>query len=495
MDTAAPSPLTALASDIERFAGARVLCVGDAMLDRFVYGSVSRISPEAPIPVITRDSEKSMPGGSGNVVRNIVSLGASCCFVSIIGDDAIGKRLVSLIGEEPNVEPYLITEKGRVTTEKARFISGNQQLLRCDNETKTAITRASTERIYQIAADELPNHQALILSDYGKGVLQEDTVRKLIQQANEKNIPIFVDPKQRDFSVYQGAFLISPNLYELALVAGVDQFDSEDAIIATAKAQIEKHNIQHILVTRGKDGMTLVSTDREPVHIPARAREVFDVSGAGDTVIAALTTAYAVGFSVENAARVANIAAGIVVGRLGTATIHRTDLKTALYTYETVSSHAKILPQNIAVDEVTNWRRQNLTIGFTNGCFDVLHVGHLQSLNDAKSHCDRLIVGLNSDDSIKRLKGDSRPINQEMDRAMLLAALDCVDMVVIFREDTPLALIESFKPDVLMKGEDYSKEQVVGGGVVESYGGKIILLPLREGYSSTKIIEQTKSAS
>jgi len=494
IDDSAHSPLSDLAEKVEDFAAARILCVGDVMLDRFVYGSVSRISPEAPIPVITREREQAMLGGSGNVVRNIVSLGAQSCFISVIGDDAIGKQVLGLIGSEPSVEPYLLTEAGRMTTEKTRFVSGTQQLLRCDHETRQAISQPSADRLCQIAQQEMPNYHALLLSDYGKGVLQPSTLRTLIDQANACKVPVFVDPKQRDFSVYRGAFLLSPNLHELALVAGVEAFESDDAIVSAAHTLINAHQLHYMLVTRGKDGMTLVDASGRALHIPAQAREVFDVSGAGDTVIATLATAYAAGVDIDNAARIANIAAGIVVGRIGTATIYRTDIKTALFTHETISSQAKVMPQLIATDAVTNWKRQKLKVGFTNGCFDILHVGHLQSLRDAKSHCDRLIVGINSDESVKRLKGESRPLNKEMDRAMLLAALDCVDMVVIFREDTPLKLLELLKPDVLMKGADYTKEQVVGGGLVESYGGHVVLLPLREGYSSTNLIQKAKIA-
>lgn len=494
IDTPAPAPLSTLAEKVEDFARARVLCIGDVMLDRFVYGSVSRISPEAPIPVITREREQTMLGGSGNVVRNIVSLGAQSCFISVVGDDVIGKQLLGLIGDEPSVEPYLLTENGRTTTEKTRFVSGTQQLLRCDNETRQPVTQATAERICQIAGQELSHYHALLLSDYGKGVLQPAVLRTLIDKANTCNIPVFVDPKQRDFSVYHGAFLLSPNLHELALVAGVESFDSDEAIVSAARTLIHAHQLQYMLVTRGKDGMTLVSAAGEALHIPAQAREVFDVSGAGDTVIATLTTAFASGVTIEDAARIANIAAGIVVGRMGTATIYRTDIKTALFTHETLSSQAKVMPQLIATDAVANWKRQKLAVGFTNGCFDILHVGHLQSLRDAKSHCDRLIVGINSDESVKRLKGESRPLNKEMDRAMLLAALDCVDLVVIFREDTPLKLLELLTPDILMKGADYTKEQVVGGSFVESYGGRVVLLPLREGYSSTQLIQKAKIA-
>ncbi|MCI5049323.1 MAG: D-glycero-beta-D-manno-heptose-7-phosphate kinase [Rickettsiales bacterium] len=487
--------LSTLTESVERFGDARVLCIGDIMLDRFVYGSVSRISPEAPIPVISRDSEKRMLGGCGNVARNLVSLGAQACLISVIGDDAIGKQLTALVAEEDKLVPYLITEKDRITTEKTRFVSGTQQLLRCDLETKEAIQADTIKTLKQLIEEELPNYDVVILSDYGKGVLQDTLIEHIIALANKLDKPVFIDPKRKDLSTYKQATLISPNLNELAQASQKEAIKTDAEIVESAAALIKDNQLQHMLVTRGQDGMSMISANGDVTHIQAQAKEVYDVSGAGDTVIATLACAHAVGVSIENAARIANIAAGIVVGRMGTATIHRTDIKTALYTHETVHSQAKILPIDIASDSAESWRHQNLSIGFTNGCFDVLHVGHLQSLRDAKSHCDRLIVGINSDASVKRLKGESRPINNEMDRAMLLAALDCVDMVVIFRDDTPINLIETFKPDVLMKGADYTKETVVGADIVEGYGGRIELLPLRDGYSSTQVIEKVQSSA
>lgn len=487
------SELANLADHVERFADARILCVGDSMLDRFVYGEVSRISPEAPIPVLTRKDEKRMLGGAGNVVRNIISLGAKSCFISVIGDDAVGHDLVKLIGGEKNIEPYLITESGRVTTEKTRYIASNQQLLRCDDETKQQITADSTKQLITIAAAEITKHDMLILSDYGKGVLHDACVRALIDTANAANKPVLIDPKRHDYSIYSGAYLVSPNLNELALAANVEEFENQDEIINAARELLKAHQIQYILVTQGKDGMTLISSD-EAQHIPTRARDIFDVSGAGDTAIATLAVAASSGCNLLHAAQIANIAAGIVVGKLGTATIHRTDIKTALYTHDTVNSQAKILPQNVAQEVVQSWQYDGKKIGFTNGCFDILHAGHLSLLQDAKARCDKLIVGLNSDASVKRLKGESRPMNSELDRAMLLAGMDAVDLVVVFREDTPLELLETLKPNLLMKGADYSKDQVVGAELVESYGGEIVLLDLKEGYSSTNLIKKAQKA-
>lgn len=485
--------LAALAPLVERFSQANILCVGDVMLDRFVYGTVDRISPEAPIPVMRQQRISTMLGGAGNVVRNLTSLGAGCCFISVVGDDAAGRQLTALVGEQSRLEPYLLTESGRITTEKTRYVSGHQQLLRCDVESSHPVSHASAEQLVQIAIQEMAHYQLLLLSDYGKGVLSDDVVKQLIASAITHKIPVLVDPKRRDFSVYKGATLVSPNLHELAIAAGCDHFDNDADILAAAHRLVIAHELSYLLVTRGKDGMMLIDAAGEALHIPAQTRDVFDVSGAGDTAIATLAAGLASGAPMADAARMANVAAGIVVGKPGTATIYRTDLKAALFTYEASRTQAKMLPHAIAADVVASWHEQGLSIGFTNGCFDVLHVGHLSSLQDARSHCDRLIVAINSDESVKRLKGPTRPINAEMDRAMLLAGLDPVDMVLIFREDTPLALIESLKPNVLMKGADYTIDKVVGAELVLAYGGRIELLPLREGYSSTGIIEKARA--
>ena len=304
---------------------------------------------------------------------------------------------------------------------------------------------------------------------------------------------MFVDPKQRDVSVYAGATVLSPNLKELALAAAVDGFADDAAIISAAQKLITAHQFQYLLVTRGDQGMTLVDAEGLIAHLPAMAQQVFDVSGAGDTVIATLASTYAAGAPMTLAAELANLAGGIVVGRLGTAVVHRTDLTAALYTHRAVALQQKILPADTARDMCENWRRDGLTIGFTNGCFDIMHAGHISLLGDAKKRCDKLIVALNTDASVRALKGPTRPVNREMDRAQILAALGMVDAVVLFDDDTPLALIDLLRPDILMKGADYTREQVVGYELVESYGGRVELLPLKDGYSTTAIIKKAAS--
>lgn len=484
--------LSRLMPAIEGFADARVLCVGDVMLDRFVYGEVSRISPEAPIPVMKRTRDEVMPGGAGNVMRNIVSLGAQCGFISVIGDDDTGRRLIALAGQQERLEPYLITDKTRRSSEKTRFVCGNQQLLRCDDEQPEPLNEASEAKLLSLLKQTLPDYRLLALSDYAKGVLTDRVLREAVALAEQHGVPVFIDPKRADWSAYAGADLLSPNLAELRLACPGEALKTDEAITEAARGLCSRYELAQLLVTRGQDGMSLIPAQGDVQHVAAHAREVFDVSGAGDTVMATLAVAHASGLALPEAAALANLAAAIVVGRRGTACIYRTDLKAALHQLDVTTSHAKIVPVGLADTMIAGWRAGGESIGFTNGCFDVLHVGHLHALQDARRHCDRLVVAINSDASVRRLKGEDRPLNGEMDRAALLAGLGCVDLVVIFREDTPEALIKRFRPDVLMKGADYRRDEVIGGAFVESYGGRIELLPLHEGYSTSALLEKAR---
>lgn len=485
-------------SDIDTLASTHIVCVGDLMLDRFVYGSVDRISPEAPVPVFSEQKQTAMLGGVGNVARNITSLGAKVSLISVTGDDATGHEMTRIIGENDAIIPLLTTEIGRISTQKTRYVAGSQQMLRADHEEVRAIETAEETSLLNAIKSALADADCLLLSDYAKGVLTPSLVKQAITLANEANKPSFIDPKSHDFSLYCGATLISPNLKELRAAAPAGTpLKNRDDIQAAAQTLLDTYDIAHMLLTMSADGMLLL-TKKAPdavIHIPANVREVYDVSGAGDTSLATLATAFSAGLSLVDAALLANRAAGIVVGRLGTATIYRTDLKTALHSDGAIQGKHKIMPRDIAVDQIEGWRREGLTIGFTNGCYDIMHVGHAQMLNDCATECDRLIVAINSDDSVTRLKGPTRPINDEIDRAMLIANLACVDMVIIFREDTPLELLEITKPDVLMKGADYSEDKVVGGDLIKSHGGRVALIPLKEGYSTSNIVEKIRTES
>ena len=484
----------ALTSAINHFDDAQVLCVGDVMLDRFVYGHVDRISPEAPIPVVKYDHENRMLGGAGNVVRNISSLGGATTFVSVIGKDEIGNEIVALTGEQERVFPYILTDKTRTSTEKTRYIAGSQQLFRADREHAEPLSESMSEQILAVFEDEVAKHKVVVLSDYGKGMMNPDALRRMTEIARENDVAVIIDPKSSNFGLYRGATLVTPNLAEMERAAD-EKLETVDAIEKAAKRLMQMHKISNMLITRGAGGMVLISENDAPYEIDARAREVFDVSGAGDTVVATLAVAMAGGCSIKDAAFLANAAGGIVVGKIGTAVVYRTDLKAAIHTLDIVTGKRKIFPQDIAADQVDAWQRAGEKVGFTNGCFDIVHSGHLASLNAAKSFCDKLVLAINADKSVKRLKGEERPINGEMDRALLLAELRSVDMVVIFREDTPETLLEKLRPDVLMKGEDYQKHEIVGWEFVESYGGEIKRIPLQEGYSTTNTIQKIRSTN
>ncbi len=474
---------------VDGFSSLSVLCVGDIMLDKFVYGQVDRISPEAPVPVFSIKEERMMPGGAGNVTRNLVSLGSHAVLVSVIGNDPVGREIAAMIGKEPRILPCLLTETGRITTTKTRYVAGTHQVLRVDKEVQHPISEETTRMLLEIVLSELDNIDVVILSDYGKGLLTRTVIHEIIMAAAKKKKPVIVDPKSRDFSLYYGATLVSPNLHELANAAA-RELRTEAEIIEAARSLMQAFNIANILVTRSKDGMTLITKPGEVTHIKARVHEVFDVSGAGDTAVATLALGIASGLSCADAAKLANMAAGVVVGRIGTAAIAAQDLKTELFVHERTSGTYKILTLPDARIQVDKWKREGKVVGFTNGCFDLIHSGHLKVLNRTKLHCDKMIVAVNSDASVKRLKGESRPINSEIERALLLASLSVVDMVIIFTEDTPLALLEALRPDVLAKGADYQKSQVVGHELVESYGGKVVLVPLKEGYSTTNMIKK-----
>ena len=487
--TASPlNDASALAQALDRLSAARVVVVGDAMLDRFIYGEVERISPEAPIPVLRETRETAMAGGAGNVARNVAALGASVDFVSLIGDDAAGRELRSMLADEAGITPLLEVLGGHLTTVKTRYIAGHQQMLRADRERPSGVPQALQGRIADGAKALIDKAGALVLSDYGKGVLASDGAADLIAFARKAGVPVVVDPKGADFTRYRGATVVTPNRKELQAASGMAT-GSDAEIIAAARKIIADCGIDYVLATRSADGMSLIGA-HEVHHLSAEAREVFDVSGAGDTVVAAIAAGLAAGVSLLDAARLANVAAGIVVGKVGTAVARRAEIADALHAGDLLRGERKVADLAGALDHVARWRRQGLRVGFTNGCFDLLHPGHVSLLEQARGACDRLIVGLNSDASVQRLKGPERPIQSEAARAVMLGSLAGVDLVVIFGDDTPMALIETLKPDVLVKGADYAIKDVVGGAFVQSYGGKVVLAELVPGQSTTATISR-----
>jgi len=485
MDTPDPA---ALADAVRRLKKASVLVVGDAMLDRYCYGAASRISPEAPVPVLTVEREVAMPGGAGNVVRNLTALGTAAAFVSVIGDDQAGNMLTSLIGGHANVEPWLLVQGGRTTTMKTRYIAGGQQMLRADHEQTDAIHPRLAERMIRIASDAVAATDVMVLSDYRKGVLAADIPRQLIAAAKAAGRRVLVDPKGSDYAIYAGADVVTPIRRELAEATGMAA-DSEAGIVAAATALRARHDFGAVLVTRSEDGMTLVDA-AGPRHFPAEAAEVFDVSGAGDTVVAVMAAGLGAGLPLGTAARLANIAAGIVVGKIGTAVARESEMLSALSPEG--GTLRKVMARETAAEQVERWRRRGWRIGFTNGCFDLLHPGHVHLLEQARANCDRLVVGLNSDASVRRLKGTGRPIQPEAARAAVLASIGAVDVVTVFDEDTPEALIAALRPDLLVKGADYRPEQVVGADLVRSWGGEIMLAELLPGHSTTATVTRLR---
>ncbi|MFC7737776.1 bifunctional D-glycero-beta-D-manno-heptose-7-phosphate kinase/D-glycero-beta-D-manno-heptose 1-phosphate adenylyltransferase HldE [Roseomonas sp. GCM10028921] len=479
------------------FTGRRILCLGDVMLDRFHYGRIDRISPEAPVPVVRMGENRAMLGGAGNVARNIASLGGEAVLVGVVGADAAGREVTALIAGMPGLVDATTTCSLRPTIAKTRIIAGHQHVVRLDEEETGPIADGEAAAIRERVEALLPGCHALVLSDYAKGLLREDVVRHAIGAARRLGLPVLVDPKRPDFGFYAGATLLTPNLKELR-AAAPGPTGTEDELAAAARALLDPSGVGAILVTRSEKGMLLVEAGDGVHTVPAHAKEVFDVSGAGDTVIAALALAVAAGNPLPRAMRIANAAAGVVVGKLGTATLDIAELAAAMEAdaREDGDIDGKIAPSAArAIPVIEAWRRRGLEIGFTNGCFDILHRGHVTMLQAARAKCDRLVVALNTDDSVRRLKGPTRPVNALEDRLAVIAALQSVDLVLAFAEDTPLELIRRLQPDVLFKGADYREEDVVGGDVVRARGGRVALIDLVPGRSTTGIIARSRATA
>jgi D-beta-D-heptose 7-phosphate kinase / D-beta-D-heptose 1-phosphate adenosyltransferase len=479
-----------LVAAVARLPKARVAVAGDVMLDRFVYGSVERVSPEAPIPVLRLEREIAMAGGAGNVARNIAALGAQVALAGIVGQDKEADELRAALGAQMGPALTLVREPGRRTTVKTRYIAGAQQLLRADREDVQTPKPATQAALHRAVQASLADADLLVLSDYGKGALAG--VADLIDAARAAELPVLVDPKGRDYGIYRGSDVITPNQRELAAATGMPA-ETDAQVVAAAEFLIREYGFRAVVATRGAAGMSVIESDRAPRHLPAQASEVFDVSGAGDTVIATLAAAIASGVPLPIAAALANLAAGIVVGKIGTAVVRGEEILAALHANELHAGEAKIVGLARAVDLIERWRARGLKIGFTNGCFDLLHPGHISLLTQARAACDKLVVGLNTDESVRRLKGAGRPIQPESARAIVLASLGSVDLVVPFAEDTPIELIRAIRPELLVKGADYTVATVVGADIVTSYGGKVLLADLIAGQSTTATLARLKS--
>jgi D-beta-D-heptose 7-phosphate kinase/D-beta-D-heptose 1-phosphate adenosyltransferase len=483
-----------VAAQVKALAYAKALCVGDVMMDRFVEGHVSRISPESPTPVFNYRAEETFPGGAANVARNISALGGACTLIGVVGFDEAAATLATSIARNSDVRPVMVPANDRPTTVKTRFVVRGQHMLRVDQEVAKPITPECEKDCLAAITEHLPAHDVLILSDYAKGLLTENLVRDAIAVARKLGKPVIVDPKTHNLAKYAHATIITPNARETEEACGIYP-DTDEKAEQAGRLCLEASGADAMLITRSEQGMTLVPRDGPAVHIATLASEVFDVVGAGDTVIATLAAAMACGMTMHEAAHLANTAAGIVVGKRGTATASPDELVLALEN-QGEGGHRKGTPIMLTPEEAERYARirrmEGKVVGFTNGCFDILHPGHISLMKFSRDNCDCLIVGLNSDASVRRLKGPTRPINSETDRAIVLSALGTVDAVVIFGEDTPIELIKAIKPDVLIKGADYSIETVVGADVVMNNGGKVLLAQLVPGKSSSGTIAKAK---
>ncbi|MDE1901747.1 MAG: D-glycero-beta-D-manno-heptose-7-phosphate kinase [Alphaproteobacteria bacterium] len=480
---------SALLVALETVAAPRVLCIGDVMLDRFVYGAVERISPEAPIPVLHVNKETACLGGAGNVLRNLQALGGEAEFIAVIGDDAQGRDLTAQMAAMQGVTPSLLADAARPTTVKTRYVSDGQQLLRVDYEKAGTLSADVEKQIIARLPRAIAAAAVVVLSDYAKGVLSDKVVRAAIDEAAKQKKPVLVDPKGRDYTRYRGASYLTPNRKELSEVSGRKIESVADAENA-ARDLIASCDLQGVVAKLGGDGICLVRKDMPALHFHIPAREVYDVSGAGDTVIATFALMLAGGQDAAVAAELANLAGSVVVGKVGTAVVTRDELAHELLHQQSGTDQIKILTRAQAEIFAERWRKQGFKVGFTNGCFDLLHPGHVSLLRQARAACDKLFVGLNSDASVKRLKGETRPIQAQTARAAVLASLADVDHVVIFDEDTPIELIKAIKPAALIKGADYTVDTVVGADLVQGWGGKVVLANLVDGQSTTGIVKR-----
>lgn len=460
------------------------------MLDAYASGDVERISPEAPVPIMRHLHHHEVPGGGANVAMNIVALGGTACVVGIVGCDEEGVRLAKLL-RAAGIDQKLISSETRPTTHKLRILAGKHQMLRVDKEESCAADADLESRIIKAVQKEILKADALIMSDYRKGCLTDRVIAELIAAAKQKNIPIFVDPKREDFGAYRGATYITPNRAELRAATGIAC--SDNATCRSAVAQVMEQCDARILLTLSEHGMALFQGEGDEEWLPTDAKEVFDVSGAGDSVIAAFAYACVSGMPLTRALRVANTTAGVVIAKAGTATATEEEVIRALdRTYGSHDLEVRVLSRRDAAELCERWRNEGFRVGFTNGCFDLVHPGHVKLLKEAAAMCDRLMVALNSDDSVRRLKGEARPIQSQNARATVIAALRFVDAVVIFEEDTPLQVIEHLKPSVLVKGSDYEEADIVGAEIVKALGGEVKRVCIEAGHSTTKLVYRSR---
>ncbi|MCK9161463.1 MAG: D-glycero-beta-D-manno-heptose-7-phosphate kinase [Arcobacteraceae bacterium] len=464
--------------------GVNICVIGDLMIDHYLWGSCDRISPEAPVQVVDVKKETTLLGGAGNVVNNLVSLGANVVVLSVIGDDEAGSELEAML-KSLEVKTLLSTQKNRKTSKKSRILVSNQQVVRYDKESKDPISQESIDKIKNNLAKIIDSIDVILLSDYGKGVLTNTLTKDIIDLANKHNKKVLIDPKGNDYSKYANAYLLTPNKKEASLATNIEINSKEMLLRAITKLKNEL-DLGVSLITLSEDGIAIYD-DKLSIK-PTVAKEVFDVTGAGDTVLASLGYMTALGKDIYESVEFANLAAGVVVSKVGSATATLEEIEAYRYSLHKSGPESHIKTKDEMIKIISNLKTKNKKIVFTNGCFDILHRGHVSYLDKAKSQGDILVLGLNSDSSVKRLKGEDRPINNEEDRAFVLAALESVDYVVIFEEDTPYELIKALKPHILVKGADYKGKDVVGADLVE----ELKLIEFINGKSTTNTIAKIK---
>jgi len=466
----------------------RLLVIGDLILDEYIWGAVSRISPEAPVPILETKSENLTLGGAANVANNLVALGCEVHLVGAIGQDEKGDKLLTLIEEKGISSKGIFRFVHRPTTSKIRVVAHNQQVLRIDKEDNRPITEETEKRIIKYINKALPDMDIVICSDYRKGILTEKVFSAVSHRAKNSKKRVIVDPKSSDFELYKGATVITPNQFEVEKAVPIKIQDKID-LDRAAEYLLNLTHAEVLLITRGKDGMTLYPNKAKPVDIPTQAKEVFDVTGAGDTVVSVLAMALAVGFNPEDSAWLSNMAASIVVGKVGTAVVTLNEINEYLQEEMLRTAHTVLKLEELK-KIVSLAKGTGKTVVFTNGCFDLIHGGHIEFLQKAREKGDLLVVGLNSDRSVKSIKGEGRPIKSEKERANIISALRYVDYITIFDESTPADLIREVRPDILVKGDDYAIDEVVGREIVEGYGAKVELIPVVQGLSTTNIVEK-----
>lgn len=490
--------MQSMVNALTAMSGLKIMVVGDLMLDTFVHGSVERISPEAAVPVLAITREESMLGGAGNVLANLSALNVIPVVFTVTGKDAGAEKIIAAMNALDVDANGLVQDESRPTILKTRFVARGQQLLRTDVEKTHGLSAQIETILWERIQKALVDVKAVVLSDYGKGVLTKTLVDKIMAAAKEKMIPVLVDPKGHDYTIYRGADFVTPNRKELSEASGVQNLKTDAQIIDAATKVMTECGIGCVIATRSEDGLSVVPKTGAPIHFKAQVRDVFDVSGAGDTVIATLAAALASGASVADGAAMANIAGGIAVSKSGTAPVRSDELLAAILGQGFKGKQARLAPIDDAALQAAEWKAQGLTVGLTGGCFDILHAGHVNYLNEARSRCDRLIVALNRDASVRILKGPERPVNDEQARSIVIGGLGCVDLVVLFgaekagEDNTPCAVIEAIRPDIFFKGGDYTVDQLPEAKIVAAYGGEVSIMKMHQGFSTTNIIEKTR---